>query len=64
MDQREIDDKVSALRKEAITILNRKFKVPDNFSDISLELFVDCILEAATLKAAIWNQTITRQKGE
>jgi hypothetical protein len=60
MNQSEIENKISNLRQEAIILLNRTLKVPDNFVNISLERFVDCILEAATLKASIWNPTLNR----
>jgi hypothetical protein len=60
MNKSEIENRISSLRQEAIVTLNRKFGVPDGYCDMGLERFVDCILEAATLRTSIWNPALNR----
>lgn len=54
MNERLIDPKVEAdkLRSEAKRLLMALFKVPEGYSDMSVERAVDCIIMAAMLEIA------------
>ena len=50
-----------SLRREAYTIIQHAFNIPQGFDDLSLNRLVDCIISAAVLQVAALQEKAAQQ---